>query len=677
MSVTLAQAKAAMLAKALSSGLKPADVSLLKLTAHTAESLEDSITGLPQYVAGFTIPYFDLHGKTTKFFRVRYTEAPTGFAALTGKPLRYAQPAKTTNELYMPPFVDWKEIAKDVAVSLLITEGELKSACATKLGVATLGLGGVTMFGDRKHGNFVLPALKQFTWEGRRAYVVFDSDAATNPDVLRAESMLCRELTQLGAILLVTRLPKLTDDGKTGLDDFLMSEGVDALMELLPASPMYSMAKGLHELNEEVIYINTPDIVYNPVKDIRMRTDKFCTSHYANRRLLVMGEKGPVEKSAAQEWMKWERRSEVLNFTYVPGESTFVDGHLNLWQPWPYVPKKGDVSIWHRVMDHIFTDTEAESRKWFEQWVAFPMQHPGTKLKTACILWGGQGTGKSFVAETIMRVYGEHNATKFDNMRLNSNFNDWAEHKQFAVGEEIVVNPNEKKAVAEMLKTLITDTTININRKYVNSYRLPNCMNLMALSNHAASMKLEEDDRRWFVHQVKSAKMQPELYRPFDVWSKSAEGLSALFHYFLTLDLSGFDPQAAAPHTYDRLNMITGGRSVHGDWIANVKVNPDETLVLGKARVSYSLFTSDDLMTLFYAKHERSSITAATMSNELAMQGFMRAYPGPIRTQTGSKRLWVIRPDAAFRKMSPQQLGEWYDRERGREVKKQPKEKKR
>src|SRR5690349_1786361 len=74
--------------------------------------------GIPYDEPGILIPYFDINGKQTKFWRYRYLKEPErrGFAALTkNKPLRYVQPGKTVNELYLPPILRWKEIADDVA----------------------------------------------------------------------------------------------------------------------------------------------------------------------------------------------------------------------------------------------------------------------------------------------------------------------------------------------------------------------------------------------------------------------------------------------------------------------------------------------------------------------------------------------------------------------------------
>jgi hypothetical protein len=45
---------------------------------------------------------------------------------------------------------------------------------------------------------------------------------------------------------------------------------------------------------------------------------------------------------------------------------------------------------------------------WVLRWLAYPIQHPGAKMRTALIFHGPQGTGKNLFFETIMAIYGEY-----------------------------------------------------------------------------------------------------------------------------------------------------------------------------------------------------------------------------------------------------------------------------
>ena len=76
-------------------------------------------------------------------------------------------------------------------------------------------------------------------WQGRPVFVCFDSDAATNPNVARAEYALAECLTAKGADVRIVRLPTAGDAKsglKAGLDDFLVAHGPDAFRELLAAA---------------------------------------------------------------------------------------------------------------------------------------------------------------------------------------------------------------------------------------------------------------------------------------------------------------------------------------------------------------------------------------------------------------------------------------------------------
>ena len=187
-----------------------------------------------------------------------------------------------------------------------------------------------------------------------------------------------------------------------------------------------------------------------------MNTVKFVTSQYADRSYMEQVETKdgmrPTKRYTAKEYLRWPGRTKLANFTFVPGGERIIGNDYNLWPGWPREPKKGSVALWHKLLDNIFLGKPKEERKWFEQWVAYPIQHPGAKLKQAVLIWGGQGTGKSFLGEIIIRIYGSACATKFDNAKLNSAYNYWADSKQFALGEEIVVRGGKRGEILRCLR---------------------------------------------------------------------------------------------------------------------------------------------------------------------------------------------------------------------------------
>jgi hypothetical protein len=665
----------AMLGKLQDSFLDAKDAKRLGMVPMTADEVTKGLdlgSHMPR-VAGFTIPYFDLKGKTTKFWRFRYLEpTKSGFEALTNKKeMRYVQTPKSVNELYLPPLVDWEAIAKDPTAEIMITEGELKAACATKMGIPTIGLGGVWCFKSVKQDMALLPMFKNFLWKDRVVSICYDSDAATNPLVISAENALARALTQLGAEPYVVRLPKLPGQAKTGLDDFLCAKGKDEFTELASQAEPWRAAQELHKLNEEVVYVRDPGVVIELATLQRIAPRAFMDHAYSTRvywEVVANGKDSKhVERSAAKEWIKWPQRAEVPRVTYAPGEDRITTrGELNTWEGWGCEPVPGDITPWVKLLDYLFADAP-ELRTWFEQWCAYPLQFPGTKLYTCVVIHGRfHGTGKTLVGHTLFRIYGK-NSTEIADKDLHDGNNDWAEQKQFVLGEEIT--GGDKRGVADRMKAMITQREMRINVKYIPKYTIPDCINYLFTSNHPDSFFLEDNDRRAVINEVKGKPLSTEFYEKYDAWLKGT-GPAHLFHHLLSLDVSEFNPKGHAPMSRAKLEMIDSGRSDLGAWVKTLVEDADTVLRVGDVVLPYALWTTSDLLKL-YDPEGRGKVTANGLGRELRKHGIERVNDGQgVYTKTGQQRLWAVRAPEKFQRMDGAALGKWYDDERAGDAKK-------
>lgn len=666
----------AMMNKIALSALDADDAKKLKFKAHTASDAAGQLKSLPSYHAGFLIPYFDLDGKVSKFWRYRYLETTkTGFDAITNKKdLRYAQPGRSLNELYLPPVggTNWKSIAANPEIPLVITEGELKAACATKLGFPTIGLGGVWCFKSNNARMPLLPMFHEFQWRERIVYICYDSDAVTNPQVMTAENALARELTLLGACPYVVRIPFLErDNKKIGLDDYLVDEGVDAYRELLDGAAEWRAAQELFALNQEVVYVRDPGVILH-MGDLRRIAPRAFTDHAYSTRIYYeeqVTDKGTkmVERSAAKEWLKWPHRAEVQRVTYEPGaERVTRKNELNVWSGWSVEPERGDISPWRDLLDFIFGPKNPH-RKWFEQWCAYPLQHPGTKLYSSPVVWGRKhGTGKSLIGYTLGKIYGS-NFTEISDENIHESHNEWAENKQFVMGDEIT--SGDKRGIADRLKSMITRKLLRLNPKYIPSYTVPDRINYYFTSNHPDSFFLEDDDRRFFIHEVTGQPLPVQFYKNYEAWmgkdEKIGPGISALFAHLLSLDVSDFDPTGHAPVTEAKRDMIDGGRSDLASWVATLRDDPDTVLRVDQQVLKFDLWRAEDLLAL-YDPLEKGKVTANGLAREMRRAGFVRPC-GTVgcRTSQGQVRLWAVRNDRKYVDMGPNELGIAYDSERG------------
>lgn len=235
--VPIAASRALMLAELARSGLDASDAEKLGLEPlDRADTKEDQAGGsVALGRCSYRIPYFDLKGERTDFYRLRFTGECTGFHAQVeaGKEQRYNQPGKTPPGVYLPPILDvsWETIAKDTT-PIIISEGEKKAAAACKAGFPCIGLGGVGSWQSKKLGLDLLPVLKEFNWR-RKVYVIFDADGAKNPQVCLQAVRLAAELALLGAEVFIGFPPA---GGPKGIDDVLVAQGVAGLQAVLDAA---------------------------------------------------------------------------------------------------------------------------------------------------------------------------------------------------------------------------------------------------------------------------------------------------------------------------------------------------------------------------------------------------------------------------------------------------------
>jgi hypothetical protein len=662
--------RAAMLRKLADSGLDEQDLSLLKFNLCTAEEAARWVT---RPAGGFVLPYFDLKGNPTRFYRYRYLEQPrqNGFlkaAGVEAKEFRYTQPSNMRPQVYFPPMADWEEFFNDPVEDrhLIITEGENKANCACKMELAVIALGGVANWHAPTDNLPVIPDLESLPLEGRKVYICFDSDAKNNPQVQKQENALARWLRSRKAFPFLARIPALHKNRKTGLDDFLLEKGKAAFQKILAKDIPFG-APELHELNEEVIYLKESSTILELETRLRWRAKEWRDVVYANRHHFEIVSKadksGKIvnrteEVSTAAKWVKWDYRSEVETVTYRPGESILVNNEYNTWRGWGLsdeVIKKGDISLWNELINFLI---EPKWRHWFTCWLAYPLQNPGAKLFQSVVVWGRvQGTGKTLVGHTMARIYGS-NFSEINERHLHSQFNNWAEYKQFIMGDEIT--GGDKRAAADFLKGLVTQKFIRINSKFVPEYDVPDCINYYFTSNHPDAFFLEDSDRRFAVFEVIGQPLPQEFYRKYDAWYKS-DAVGALFYYLLHYDCKDYEPRGHAPVTRAKEEMIVDGKSDLGSWVMRLKQEPDAVLKVGDAPpIQRRMFTTSELLK-FYARGGDTRVTENGMSRELKRAGVPRPAE-VIATKNGSQRLWIVRDvENLLRLKKPKQFADIYN----------------
>lgn len=631
-------------AKLASSGLTKEDAKKLGITWLTCEEVK-TLHKNHFYLPALKIAYKDPLTKKPlvpkpnhpEFYRLRALRDPVPMPKDFAK---YLQEPNTGTSAYFPASMDWSAILDDWHVPLIVTEGELKAAKTCKEGIPTIGLGGVWSWRSMKQGWSFLPELENVVWARRDTFVIFDSDSRSNPAVCEALQAFAEELQERGAYPRTVILPSESENGKTGLDDYLLKHPVEDLEKLLELADHLTLAIPLWNFNKTHVYIKNPGLVVEQATGFPMKPESFrshaTTRRYALGKVLTNGTISREMVGAADEWVKWPMREEAARIAYCPGKDPFTvvedDGQrvYNTWPGWAAEPKKGDVSLFVKLIDHLCTDVEPEAKKYLWQWMAWPIVHPGSKLFVSAVLTGlHQGTGKSLVGMTLGKVYGD-NYTMVTQENMEGDFNNWANSRQFVLVDD--VTSSDRRRDIDRLKAMITREKIWINIKHIPEYSVVDCINYMFSSNHQDVLFLDQKDRRFFVLEVRVAPLSEAFYAEYNMWLKGPDAVAAL-HYHLKhdVDLTGFNPNAPPPFTAAKSAMIKLAQTDIEAWIRDAVVNPEAFLRVGSVPVKGDLLSLAELRACYTTFSGRDpDITQIGFARKLAACGVKMVNGGQV-----------------------------------------------
>jgi hypothetical protein len=198
---------------------------------------------------------------------------------------------------------------------------------------------------------------------------------------------------------------------------------------------------------------------------------------------------------------------------------------FSYFRGWPWKPIiNPDYKIIQPWLDHVKNNICAKNEDIYNHvinLIAFIVQNPGKKTTVAPLIIGGQGCGKGdFFAVPLVKLFGKYalpNTTKMET--IIGKYNSLTEHKVFIVCNEMQDEKNAKYLNNDDLKSFITEYDIEYESKYVNKREGENVANPWFFSNHDLPIRLENDDRRYFV--IKASRVLCKLGKiNFEYFSK-------------------------------------------------------------------------------------------------------------------------------------------------------------
>lgn len=266
---------------------------------------------------------------------------------------------------------------------------------------------------------------------------------------------------------------------------------------------------------------------------------------------------------AVRIWMNSPDRRVIYGeqVMFEPGHELPEDC-LNLFGGFPAEPAEGDCDVMIELLRHLCSTSEApglgpeDIADWVLRWCALPLQHVGTKLTTALVFHGPQGTGKNLFFDVLRDLYGEY-GVMVGQTELEERYNTWLSGKLFIIGDE-VVSRQEMYHTKNRLKWIITqETKIPIRAMHADTRWESNHANLVFLSNESQPLALEEGDRRMLVVYTPVAEDGDLYARVRDFLANG--GARKFLRHLQQLPLEDFNRHSKPPLTRAKASLIELG----------------------------------------------------------------------------------------------------------------------
>ena len=250
-----------------------------------------------------------------------------------------------------------------------------------------------------------------------------------------------------------------------------------------------------------VIYEEWDDILERS-RIVRMTFEDFHRK-YMNKKVAIGtdAQGNPRYMQLGKWWLEHDKRREYEKITFAPGRET--PHAYNMWRGFGMEPLPGEK---HKLfLDHVLENICGSDQKLFDYvigWMANAVQHPDQPGQTAIVLRGDQGVGKGFLARAFGKLFGRHFVHVSNAQHLTGNFKAHLRDCAVLFADEAFYAGDRRHA--STLKTLVTEDSIMVEPKGVDTEMAPNCLHILMASNEDWVVPAGIKERRFCVLDVRT-----------------------------------------------------------------------------------------------------------------------------------------------------------------------------
>ncbi len=246
------------------------------------------------------------------------------------------------------------------------------------------------------------------------------------------------------------------------------------------------------------------------------------------------------KKNAGQAWLEWVGKRYLPNGTgFYPNPSKCPPGVFNFFQGFRVKPKTGDCSIYLDHLKNIICAGDEIAYQYLVQWLAHLFQKPDEKPNVAIVLKSVEGTGKGTMIEPILEILGIHGNKTNGAYAIAGRFNGVVANRLLIFADEVDLTD---KHLSDRLKSIITETSVNLERKGLEIEPLPNFCRLIFASNQTRVLNAGIRERRYLVLEPLDEMAQnTEYFQKLWEFIRN-DGAAKVLDYLLQLDINDFNP---------------------------------------------------------------------------------------------------------------------------------------
>lgn len=273
----------------------------------------------------------------------------------------------------------------------------------------------------------------------------------------------------------------------------------------------------------------------------------------------------PITENKATWWLGLPQRRQYKGVTFAPNAGSEVAGYFNLWEGFQVDAKPGgDCSLFLEHCREVLCGGNEALYEYLLGWMARLVQSPEKPGEVALVFRGERGAGKSFFANVLGSLFGRHYMAVSNSAHLVGNFNAHLREVVLLFADEAFFAGDKKHE--SVLKTIITEPRLVIERKGVDVETSANCIHLIMASNDFHVIPVGRKERRFFVLEATNLHVQDHEWFAKIADQLDNGGREALLHFLLTYDISNFNVRAVPQTDELRKQMKIGHTHIEAWW---------------------------------------------------------------------------------------------------------------